>query len=180
MPPSSRRIRGFPPLLLFGIQGPRFGNEWETGSSGHWVPSLLFEDSLSGSRTFRWSRCNQTPMVPILLPSAEGHLQGPEHRACAWAFKANFHLPLEASYSWIWAMGSSLPVGASLIEQGSGRRVSGQGTEIRLPAAQTFAEVALKLHLLPHGQIPGRPLGAPAFTVTMGLLPARACLPGPC
>lgn len=35
LPPSSKRIRGFPPLLLFGIQGPRFGNEWETRSSGH-------------------------------------------------------------------------------------------------------------------------------------------------
>lgn len=32
-------------------QGPRFGNEWQTGSSGHWVPSLLFERSFSGSRT---------------------------------------------------------------------------------------------------------------------------------
>lgn len=39
-------------------------------------------------------------------------------------------------------MGNSLPLGASLNVQGSGRRVSGQGAEIRLLAAQIFTEVA--------------------------------------
>lgn len=70
-------------------------------------------------------------------------------------------------------MGSSLPLGASLTVQGSGRRVSGQGAEIRLSAAQIFAEVASQLRLLPPGQIPGRPLGVLEFTVSTGLPPPR-------
>lgn len=137
------------------------------------IPSLALERSVGQDVT-------KLPWCQFSCHPQKDTCKALSSRACTWAFEVNFHLPLEASYSWIWAIGSSLPVGASLIEQGSGRRVSGQGTEIRLPAAQTFAEVALKLHLLPHGQIPGRPLGAPEFTVTVGLLPPRARLPGPC
>ena len=172
--PSSRRIRGFPPLLLFGNQGPRFGNEWEIGSSGQWVPSLLFEGSLSGSRT---SLCWDVPKLPWCQFSCHWQkdpCKALDSRACAWGLRGQFPL---ASRSFLYLeLGlGELPASGG-ISHHAGKWEEGfrpGRAEIRLPAAQIFTEVASQLCLLPPGQIPGRPLGVLEFTVSTGLPPPR-------
>lgn len=97
--PSSRRIRGFPPLLLFGIRVPGLGmngRQAPRGTGYHLcclsAPSLVLEHL--SVEMYPSSRVANSPAIDRRTPArpwTAEHVHG--------AFEVSFHLPLEASYT---------------------------------------------------------------------------------